>query len=56
MPFGLKNVSTIFLRVVIATFKEYIHKFMEVYFNDWIVFYLLKKHVESLRLMLDMCR
>eukprot|EP00253_Pinus_taeda_P005407 PITA_05407 len=30
MPFGLKNVSTIFSRVVIVTFKEFIHKFLEV--------------------------
>jgi len=56
MPFGLKNSSAIFSRVVVATFKEYIHKFLEVYFDDWTVFGLLKKRVESLRLMLDMCR
>ena len=30
MPFGLKNVSTIF----IVSFKEFIHKFLEVYFDD----------------------
>eukprot|EP00253_Pinus_taeda_P025262 PITA_25262 len=29
MPFGLKNASAIFSRVVIATFKEFIHKFLE---------------------------
>ena len=34
MPFGLKNVPTIFSRVVVAAFKEYIHKFLEVYFDD----------------------
>jgi hypothetical protein len=31
MPFGLKNALTIFSRVVIATFKEFIHQFLEVY-------------------------
>ena len=38
MPFGLKNAPTIFSRVVVVVFKEYIHKFLEVYFDDWIVF------------------
>jgi len=34
MPFGLKNVPAIFSRVVITEFKEFIHKFLEVYFDD----------------------
>eukprot|EP00253_Pinus_taeda_P036123 PITA_36123 len=38
MPFGLKNAPTIFSRVLVAVFKEYIHKFLEVYLDDWIVF------------------
>jgi hypothetical protein len=41
---------------VIATFKDFIHKFLEVYLDDWIVFSLLKDHVEVLRLMLGTCR
>jgi len=56
IPFGLHNVLAIFSRVVITTFKEYIHKFLEVYFDDWIVFGLLKKHVISFKMMLDRCR
>lgn len=56
MPFGLKNAPTIFWRVVVATFKEYIHMLLEVYFNDWKIFGLLKKHVASLRLMLNTCQ
>jgi hypothetical protein len=28
MPFGLKNAPTIFLRVVIDSFKEFIHQFL----------------------------
>jgi len=55
IPFGLKNAPTIFSRVVIATFKEFIHKFLEVYFDDWIVFGLVKCHVASLCLMRDTC-
>lgn len=38
MPFGLKNSPTILSHVVIALFKEFIHKFLEVYFDDWILF------------------
>ena len=42
MSFGLKNAPAIFSRVVIATFKEFIHQFLEVYLDDWIVYSLLK--------------
>ena len=56
MPFRLKNASTIFSRVVITVFKEFIHKFLEIYFDDWIVFGLIKHHVTSLHLMLDTCQ
>jgi len=34
MPIGLKNALAIFSRVVVAAFKEYIHKFLEVYLDD----------------------
>jgi hypothetical protein len=56
MSFGLKNAPAIFSRVVIATFKEFIHQFLEVYLDDWTVYSLLKNHVEVLRLMLERCR
>lgn len=53
MLFGLKNVSAIFLCVVVAAFKEYIHKFLEVYFDDWTIFGLVKYHGVSFHLTLD---
>jgi hypothetical protein len=56
MSFGLKNSLAIFSRVVVEAFKEFLHKFLEAYFDDWIVFSLLKNHIECLRLMLDKCR
>jgi hypothetical protein len=56
MPFGLKNAPSTFSRVVVEAFKEFLHKFLEAYFDDWIVFSLLKDHIECLRLMLDKCR
>jgi hypothetical protein len=55
MPFGLKNAPTIFSRVVIFAFKEFIHQFLEVYLDDWAVYSLLKDHVEVLMLMLERC-
>ena len=56
MPLGLKNAPTIFSRVVVAVFKEFIHKFLEVYFDDWTIFGLMDKHVGALRFMLAKCR
>ena len=56
MPFGLKNALDLFFRVVVAVYKKYIHKILEVYFDNWTIFGLLKKHVEALRLMLAKCR
>ena len=41
MPFGLKNTPVIFSRIVVSVFIYFIHKFLEVYFDDWIVFGLL---------------
>jgi putative transposase len=48
MPFGLNNAPTIFSRVVIVAFKEFIYQFLEVYLDDWTVYSLLKDHVEVL--------
>jgi hypothetical protein len=56
MPFGLKNAPVGFSRVVIAAFREFIHKFIEVYMDDWTVYSMLKEHVALLRLMFDRCR
>ena len=34
MPSGLKNAPVVFSRTVVAVFKDFIHKFLEVYFDD----------------------
>jgi hypothetical protein len=39
--------------VLIATFKEFIHQFLEVYLDDWNVYSMLKDHLEVLMLMLE---
>jgi hypothetical protein len=56
MPFVLKNAPSIFSKVVVKEFKEFLHKFLQAYFDDWIVFSLLEDHIKCLRLMLDKCR
>jgi hypothetical protein len=56
MPFVLKNAPTVFSRVVVATFKEFIQNFLEVYLDDWTVFSILTDHIEVLILMLDRCK
>ena len=55
MPFGLKNAPAIFSRIVVSTFKYFIHKFLEVYFDDRIVFGLVRDHIESLHMILGRC-
>jgi hypothetical protein len=53
--FGMNNSPVVFSRLMVATSKEFIHKFLEVYLDHWIVFSLLKDHIEVLSIMLDMC-
>jgi hypothetical protein len=55
MPFVLKNSPTVFFRIVIETFRDFIHKFLEFYMDDWIVYSFLKEHVGILGLMFDRC-
>ena len=56
LPFGLKNSPAIFSKIVIASFKHFIHKFIKVYFDDYIVYGIVKYHIQSLRMILDRCR
>ena len=55
MPFGIKNAPAIFSRIVVSAFKDFIHKFLEVYFDDWTVFGLVRDHIENLCMMLERC-
>ena len=56
IPFGLKNAPAIFSRIVVSDFKDFIHNFLGVYFNDWTVFGLVRDHIENLCMMLERCR
>ena len=55
MPFGLKNAPTVFSRIVVKSFQEYIYKSMGVYFDDWTIYSMLKDHIKWLRIMLEIC-
>ena len=55
MPFGLKNDPAIFSRIVVSSFKYFIHKFLEVYFDYWIVFGLVRDHIEILCMIRERC-
>ena len=55
MPFGLKNAHVIFSMILVAAFKYFIHKFIEVYSDEWMVFGLINYHIKSLRMMLEWC-
>ena len=55
MPFGLKNAPPIFSMILVYSFKDFIHKFLEVYFDDWMVFGLINDNIESLEMMLEQC-
>ena len=41
---------------MVFSFKYFIHKFLEVYFDDSTVYGLVKDHIESLQMILERCR
>ena len=45
-----------FSRILVVAFKEFINKFLEVYFNDWTIFGVIKDHIYSLCIILERCR
>ena len=55
IPFGLKKAPAIFSRIIVVSFKDFIHKFLEVYFDDWTIFGFVKYHIKILRMMLERC-
>ena len=55
MHFGLKNALLIFSRIVVSTFKYFIHNFLEVLFDDWTIFGLVRDNIENLCMMLERC-
>jgi hypothetical protein len=57
MPFGMKNAPDVFSRIIIvASFRDFIHKFLEVYMDDWTMYSPTKRTHCLLWLMFDHCR
>jgi hypothetical protein len=56
IPFGLENALAVFSRVVVVVFKEFIHKFLESYLDDWTMFSFIKYHIEIFCLMFERFR
>ena len=56
IPFILKNAPTIFSRIVVVTFKDFIQNFLVVYMDDLMVYGLIKDHLTNMRLMLERCQ
>jgi hypothetical protein len=55
MPFSLKNAPAVFSKIFIATFCDFIHRFLEFYMDEWTVYSLLKEYVGIVWLMFDRC-
>ena len=53
MPFGLKNAPVIFSRIVVYAFKYFIHKFLAVYIDDWMMYGLVIDHLANMRVILE---
>ncbi len=55
MPFGVKNGSPTYQRVVTKACCEYINIFMKIFLNDFIIFNDLLTHLIKLRVCLLKC-
>lgn len=50
-----KNALAVLSRIVVKVFQEFIHKFLEAYFDDWTIYGLLKDHIKQIKMMLERC-
>ena len=55
IQFGLMNCHAVFYRVVVVLFRDYTHKFKEIYSHYKIACNLLMNHVMNIWLMLKKC-
>ena len=56
MSFNLKDAPASFSRLVVPTIKDFIHKFLFIYMDDWTIYGIVKYHTVNLCLMLERCR
>nr|GEU49584.1 putative reverse transcriptase domain-containing protein [Tanacetum cinerariifolium] len=56
MPFGLTNAPTIFMDLMNRVCRPYLDKFVIVFIDDILIYYKTQKHVEHLRLVLELLK
>ena len=57
MPFGLTNAPSTFMQLMKEVLRDFIGKFVVVYFDDILVYSTsIKAHVEHVRLVLNTLR
>jgi len=56
MPFGVKNGQSTYQRVVMKTFCEYIHVFMKIFLNDFIIFSDISTHLKKMEKYFLKCK
>ena len=55
MLFGLCNASATFQRIMMVAFLHYLHKFIEIFLDDFCVFGKKEDHVEQLAKCFEQC-
>ena len=56
MPFGLCNAPGTFQRVMMIIFQEFLHKFLEIFIDDFCVYSEDEDHLEKLEAVFQKCR
>jgi hypothetical protein len=56
MPFGVKNGSPTFQRVVSRAFRKYLDQFMKIFLDDFTVYSDMESHLMKLKLFFQKCK
>jgi hypothetical protein len=55
MPFGLNNIPLKYLKIINATFKEYLGSFMKLFLDDFSLFNDIEIDLSKLQLYFNKC-
>jgi hypothetical protein len=56
MPFGVKNGPPTFQISVNKAFRKYLHQFMKIFFDDFIVYSDMESHLMKFKLCFQKCK